>query len=97
MKRVVGIVITVQLLSGLLPIASPELVENFQLGDFCATEDVISDMAAVDINEKQGKGVMPRSTCGVKIWKNTFCQKESKLCSQLCSHQLQTASLVLVC
>ena len=40
-------------------------------------EDVISDMAAVDINEKQGRGVMP--TCGVKSWKYTFCQKASKL------------------
>ena len=77
MKRVVGIVITVQLLSGLLPIASPELVENFQLGDFCATEDVISDMAAVDINEKQGRGVMP--TCVVKRKKYRFCQKASRL------------------
>ena len=43
------------------------------------TEDVISNLAAVEINEKQGRGVMPKSTCGVKSWKYTFCQKVSKL------------------
>ena len=40
-------------------------------------EDVISDMAAVDINEKQGRGVMP--TCVVKRKKYRFCQKASRL------------------
>ena len=46
----------------------------------CVTGNVISDDAsAVDINEKQDKGVMPNSACVVKRKKYKFCQIVSKL------------------
>ena len=41
------------------------------------TDDVISDVPAIEINEKQEKDVMPKSTCIVKSSKYTFCQKLS--------------------